>query len=91
MSQLPDIEILNKKEVESGWVFKVGVMNNYYTAEVDESYWKDLTNEEVGPATLVKKSFEFLLEREPASAIMNEFNLRVITEYFPEYEEVISR
>jgi hypothetical protein len=34
---------------------------------------------------VVRASFEFLLEREPASAIMAEFSLDVIERYFPEY------
>lgn len=34
---------------------------------------------------LVRTSFEFLLEREPATAILSEFDLDVIGRYFPEY------
>ena len=34
---------------------------------------------------VVRESFEFLLEREPASSIMSEFSLDVIARYFPEY------
>lgn len=34
---------------------------------------------------VVRESFEFLLEREPASSIMSEFSLDVIERYFPEY------
>lgn len=42
----------------------------------------------VGPLQedgLVRASFEFLLEREPASSILAEFELDVIGRYFPEY------
>lgn len=35
---------------------------------------------------LVKKSFDFLLEREPPSAILATFDLSVIQRYFPEYD-----
>lgn len=38
---------------------------------------------------LVRESFEFLLEREPAAAILGEFDLDVISRYFPEYETEI--
>ena len=41
--------------------------------------------------SVVRASFEFLLEREPASAIMSEFSLDVISGYFPEYPEELSR
>jgi hypothetical protein len=36
---------------------------------------------------VVRESFAFLLEREPATSIMSEFSLSVISRYFPEYEE----
>ena len=36
---------------------------------------------------VVRGSFEFLLEREPASSILPEFSLEVIPDYFPEYKE----
>ena len=38
---------------------------------------------------LVRTSFEFLLEREPATAILSEFDLDVIGRYFPEYVATI--
>ena len=38
---------------------------------------------------LVRRSFEFLLEREPPTAILREFELGVIESYFPEYDELI--
>ena len=40
---------------------------------------------------VVRVSFEFLLEREPASAILPEFSLDVIGRYFPEYEAELTR
>lgn len=35
---------------------------------------------------LVRRSFEFLLEREPPSSILRQFELSVIPRYFPEYD-----
>ena len=40
---------------------------------------------------LVRESFEFLLEREPPTSILDEFSLSVIPRYFPEYSEELSR
>lgn len=40
-------------------------------------------------ADLVRRSFEFLLAREPNTSILGEFDLSVIERYFPEYAEVI--
>ena len=42
-------------------------------------------------AALVKASFAFLLEREPASSILRRFNLEVIARYFPEYPAEMAR
>jgi hypothetical protein len=42
---------------------------------------RDDADEEV----VVRESFAFLLEREPASSIMSTFSLDVIGRYFPEY------
>jgi len=39
--------------------------------------------------TLIEKSFEFLLEREPNTSILRSFDLSVIRNYFPEYDRVI--
>jgi len=38
------------------------------------------------PEKLIRKSFEFLLEREPKESILAKFNLSIISRYFPEYE-----
>jgi hypothetical protein len=43
------------------------------------------------PADLVRRSFEFLLEREPLGSILRSFDLSVISRYFPEYEREIMR
>jgi hypothetical protein len=40
---------------------------------------------------LVRASFEFLLEREPASSILAEFELSEIGRYFPEYWDELQR
>jgi hypothetical protein len=44
---------------------------------------------ETTPERLLEASFEFLLEREPASSILSRFALPVIERYFPEYPRVI--
>jgi hypothetical protein len=42
-----------------------------------------------GPDDLVRRSFEFLLEREPKESVLPEFDLPVIGRYFPDYEATI--
>jgi hypothetical protein len=38
---------------------------------------------------LARRSFEFLLEREPARAILARFDLSVIQRYFPDYDKAL--
>lgn len=56
---------------------------------VTPSYYRQLTDGQVSAAVLVEKSFEFLLEREPNNAILPQFDLTVISHYFPDYERNI--
>jgi hypothetical protein len=41
------------------------------------------------PAALVRRSFEFLLDREPRGSILHDFDLPVIERYFRDYPEAI--
>ena len=43
------------------------------------------------PEDLIRKSFEFLLERESKESILGRFDLSVISRYFPEYEREIKK
>jgi hypothetical protein len=54
-------------------------------------YHQKLTGGRLAPEELVRRSFEFLLEREPKESILEEFELPVIGRYFPEYEAEIKK
>lgn len=74
-------------------VFSVAVSNGEKTSHtviVPEKYYIKLTDRKISPADLIKKSFEFLLERESNSSILNKFELSVIGNYFPEFEDEVS-
>jgi hypothetical protein len=43
------------------------------------------------PQALVRRSFEFMLAREPKEAILKSFALTDIGRYFPEYEREMGR
>lgn len=82
---------LFKKTAES-YGYKVTVDNQHnYLVTLPKSYYQAVTNGAIEPDNLVYKSFLFLLEREPATSIMKEFELPVIQRYFPEYETTISQ
>ncbi len=69
---------------------KSGAVTNH-TVTVDPSYYEKLTGGDVSAEELVKKSFEFLLERESNTSILSTFDLPVIGRYFPEYETTIRK
>jgi hypothetical protein len=50
-----------------------------------------LAGQAVEPETLIRKSFEFLLEHEPKESILSRFDLSVISRYYPEYEGEIKK
>ncbi len=49
----------------------------------------NLAPDAADPVDLVRRSFEFLLEREPKESILRRFDLPLIGRYFPEYERTI--
>jgi hypothetical protein len=68
-----------------------GRSNTRHRVTVAPAYYQQLTDGQVPAQTLVEKSFEFLLQREPNTAILQQFDLTVIGRYFPEYEREIQR
>ena len=58
---------------------------------LSRDYFQKLTQGRVSPETLIEKSFEFLLERERNTMILERFDLPVIGHYFPEYEKNITK
>ena len=43
--------------------------------------------EETDSEDVIRESFAFLMEREPASSILPEFSLAIISRYYPEYND----
>ena len=62
-----------------------------HTVTVSPAYHEKLTSGQAPAEALVRKSFEFLLERESNTSILRTFDLPVIQTYFPEYERTIRR
>ncbi|MGM0441950.1 MAG: hypothetical protein ACQEQC_05990 [Elusimicrobiota bacterium] len=71
------VEIIDQKSEEE------------YRVTLDKDYYQKLTKGKKSPEDLIKDSFEFLLKRESKEMIISRFNLKVISKYFPEYEEKI--
>jgi hypothetical protein len=60
-----------------------------HMVQVDAAYAAKLTGGKVPVETLISRSFDFLLEREPNTSILRRFDLPMIGAYFPEYERTI--
>lgn len=80
-----------KEEKDSAWIFEAQVDGTDYQVTVSKEYWEELTKKKITPEDLVRKSFEFLLAREPKESILGEFELPIIQSYFPEYESEIQK
>lgn len=74
------------------FVYKVELLKDHkYTIWFSADYYKKLTGGKMTEAELVKKSFEFLLDKEGPESILPEFELSLINHYFPEYEKTIKQ
>jgi hypothetical protein len=78
----------------SGWscTVRVGEGSRNVTEHTVDVTVPDLNRLAPGSSVedLVKRSFDFLLEREPPQSILRKFALPDIERYFPDYPKVIS-
>jgi hypothetical protein len=82
--------VVTAKTSADGWLAEVVVREGgkamHHKVRVPEDAWRKLTDGGAPVEDLVRASFEFLLAREPAEAILKAFEITVIPRYFPEYE-----
>ena len=73
-------------------LFRVSITGNIDTCHLvtlkDEIFQK-LTQKKITKEKLIHLSFEFLLKKEENTQILREFELQVISDYFPDYMENI--
>ncbi|HEX9594902.1 MAG TPA: hypothetical protein VF996_02135 [Candidatus Saccharimonadales bacterium] len=88
------IKVEPKSDVDEGHVYEVTLGeagdSSQHIVSVPTSYWQKLTGGKIDKTELVRRSFEFLLSREPKESILNRFELPVIQRYFKDYEESIT-
>jgi hypothetical protein len=59
---------------------------------MDKGYYVDLTERgRTIPEGFVRKSFEFILDRESKDSILRQFDISRINDFFPEYEKEIKK
>lgn len=85
------IEVDKVKEGE----FKVrvieGTSESTHRVTLKQDDYRTLSGGKIEPHELIRRSFEFLLEREPKESILLQFDLPLIGRYFPEYERELKR
>lgn len=75
------------------FVFRVEVFEDEsrsaHKVELDKNEYQTLTDGKVSAEEFVQCAFEFLLDREPKESILSNFNISIISRYFPEFEKEI--
>ncbi len=81
------VQVKRKNQGEFLVSIEEGDSHTEHIVRIDDSYYQYLTNNQMSREELVETSFAFLLRKEPPESILPAFDLRVISRYFPDYEE----
>jgi len=78
-----------KKENNNTFMVKIteGDSRTEHIVSLSDEYYGFLTQNKISKEELIKRAFEFLLEREPKESILSKFDLTLIQHYFPEFED----
>jgi len=66
-----------------------GATESAHRVTLKPEYSNRLTAGKIEAPALIRRSFEFLLEREPKESILSRFDLQDIQRYFPDFERTI--
>ncbi len=83
---------VKSKRTDYGWNCNVELRDGEvfeYDVFVSNDDYERLSKGDCSVEDLVEVSFRFLLDREPKESILKNFNLNVISRFFPEYKEKI--
>ena len=56
---------------------------------IHDKVYQQLTNGEISKYELLEKSFAFLLDREPNTSILTNFEIQIISHYFSDYANCV--
>ena len=92
---MADISVVSARDT-NGWTCTVQVTEpngqTRHSVALSQGDFDQLrAGKSTTPEALVRRSFEFLLEREPKESILRQFSLPVISRYFPEYPAEIRK
>ena len=68
-----------------------GETETVHRVRMSPDYYRKLSGSTVTHEWVLIQAFQFLLEREPNTAILAEFDLAVINRYFPEFEAAMEQ
>ncbi len=92
---MAEIEIGEEIEGKNNWAYKVSVFDagkhHAYAVTLSFQDYDLWSRGAIAPSRVVEKAFKFLLEREPADAILSKFDCSVIRRYFPEVDAVLPK
>lgn len=92
---MANIEIQSATETDNGWSYHVkldeGSSQHQYKVTLSRSDYDQWSNSQVQPEQVIRAAFDFLLDREPASAILSQFDCSVIRRYFPEVDRELPK
>jgi hypothetical protein len=84
---------IETQQTPSGWRCRVAVSDadseTTHDVTVNMAYRDKLVGPSGSVEDLLRRSFEFLLAREPKESILRSFDLSAIARYFPDYEAKI--
>ena len=81
---------ITRKDKDTFSVTVASSSTTTHTVTISDQIHLKLTSGKISKKTLLEKSFEFLLQREPNTSILAEFKLEVISQYFPDYAKQAS-
>jgi len=87
----PEIEVKNTGENTYAVRVIQGKSESTHRVTLEDKDYTRLTDGNVTPEELIRRSFEFLLEHESKESILESFDLIVISRYFPQYEREIKK
>ncbi len=92
---MADIEIGQETEQSNQWTYDVTVYDggkrHRYDVTLSFQDYDHWSHGRVSPSQVVRAAFAFLLDREPASAILSKFDCSIIRRYFPDVDQQLPK
>jgi hypothetical protein len=68
-----------------------GAVETVHRVHMSQDYYRKLCGATVTHEWVLIQAFQFLLEHEPNTAILKEFDLTVVCQYFPEFDDAMAQ